>query len=184
MEDERILALLWRRDERAVAALEDKYGAYCRSIALRILGSVEDAEETVNDVWLRVWNAIPPERPRVLSAWLGRVTRNLAVSRAREKSAQKRGGQLDTALGELSECIPSPFSTEGEAEARALERSVAAFLRTLEPERRDVFLARYWYLASVEEICRKTGFSPSKVKSMLQRIRGRLRRYLEEEGHL
>ena len=174
MEDERILALLWRRDERAVAALEDKYGAYCRSIALRILGSVEDAEETVNDVWLRVWNAIPPERPRVLSVWLGRVTRNLAVSRAREKQAQKR----------LSECVPAPFSTEGEAEARALERSVAAFLRTLEPEQRDVFLARYWYLASVEEICRKTGFSQSKVKSMLQRIRGRLRTYLQEEGHL
>ena len=184
MEDERILALLWRRDERAVAALEDKYGAYCRSIALRILGSVEDAEETVNDVWLRVWNAIPPERPRVLSVWLGRVTRNLAVSRAREKQAQKRGGQLDAALEELSECVPAPFSTEGEAEARALERSVAAFLRTLEPERRDVFLARYWYLASVEEICRKTGFSQSKVKSMLQRIRGRLRTYLQEEGHL
>ena len=184
MEDEQILALFWQRDERAIAELDARYGAYCRRIALRILCSTEDAEETVSDVWLRAWNAIPPQKPRVLSAWLGRVTRNLSISRAREKQAQKRGGQLELALEELSECIPAPFSTEGEAEARALEQSVAEFLRALEPGQRDVFLARYWYLASVEEICRKTGFSQSKVKSMLQRIRSRLRRYLQEEGYL
>ena len=184
MEDEDILQLFSQRRESAIAETQAKYGRLCFRVAAGILCDARDAEECVNDVWLRAWDTIQAERPARLSAWLTRVTRNLAVSRAREKSAQKRGGQLDTALGELSECIPSPFSTEGEAEARALERSVAAFLRTLEPERRDVFLARYWYLASVEEICRKTGFSPSKVKSMLQRIRGRLRRYLEEEGHL
>lgn len=184
MDDEQILALLERRDEQAIMAIQSKYGAYCHRIALRILGSPEDAEETVSDVWLRAWGAIPPQRPRVLSAWLGRVTRNLAISRAREKQAQKRGGRLDLALEELSECVPSAFSTESEAEARALEQCVAAFLRRLDPVQRDVFLARYWYLASVEEIGRKTGFSPSKVKSMLQRIRTRLRRSLQEEGYL
>jgi len=184
MEDEQILALFRERDERAIAETEARYGAYCRQIALRILGSKEDAEETVSDVWLRAWEAIPPQHPRVFSAWLARVTRNLSISRAREKQAQKRGGAFGTALEELSACIPAPSSTEDEVSARALEQSIAGFLRTLEPMQRDVFLARYWYLASVEEICRRTGFSKSKVKSMLSRIRGRLRIFLQEEGYL
>ena len=109
MEDSAILRLYWQRDEQAIRETETKYGAYCRTIARGILSDQEDAEESVSDAWLRAWESIPPKRPEKFSAYLGKLTRNLCLSRLRERSARKRGGgELPLALEELAECVPAP----------------------------------------------------------------------------
>lgn len=176
MEDRQIVELYWQREERAIAETDAKYGAYCRTVAKRILQNDEDAEECVNDAYLDVWNRIPPHRPAVLSAFVGKVVRHIAIDRLRKRSAQKRGGgEVFLALDELAECIPSRESVEKEFERQALADALNGFLASLPEEERRVFLRRYWYLDSIEGICERYGFSQSKVKTMLYRTREKLR---------
>ena len=185
MEDSAIIDLYWQRSERAIGETAEKYGRYCRAIAMRFCGSGEDAEECVNDTWLQAWNSMPDERPRRLSAFLGAITRRLAISRWRAETRQKRGGgELPLALEELSECIPTDSDPEQCVEQKELSEAIRHFVSALKEDERQVFVARYWYLASMEEIARGTGFSVSKVKTLLFRLRGRLRIYLTEEGLL
>ena len=185
MDDNAILDLYWQRDTRALDETGARYGAYCHRIAYNILQSPEDAEESVNDTWLHAWNAIPPERPRVLGLWLGRVTRNLSLSRLRKRMAQRRGGgEAALALEELSECLSGADSVEGEVEARELALAVRRFLDGLGQAERDVLLSRYYYLAPLAEISQRSGCSVSKLKSMLHRSRRKLKQYLSEEGYL
>ena len=109
MEDSAIIDLYWAREERALSETDTKYGGYCRSIAHNILKNREDSEECVSDTWLHAWNAMPPQRPSILSSFLGRITRNLSFDRCRRQNAEKRGGgSLPLALDELSECVPAP----------------------------------------------------------------------------
>lgn len=185
MENDEIVALYWTRSERAIAASEASYGAYCRSIARRILGSDEDAEEIVNDTWVGAWQSIPPARPACLAAYLGKLTRRLSLSRLRERHAQKRGtGAVALALHELEDCV-SAGQDEGEArvELRELSESIDRFLAALPDDERRVFLCRYWYLDPVADISARFGFSGSKVKSMLYRTRQKLRLQLQKEGY-
>ncbi len=184
MEDSQIVQLYWERDARAIPASSEAYGTYCHAIAFRILFSEQDAEEAVNDTWLHAWNAIPPHRPAVLSTFLGKLTRRISLTMLQRRQAQKRGGgEFDLVLEELSECVSGGVDVEETVELRELSRAVAAFVRALpEPERR-VFTARYYALASMEEIAVRSGFSQSKVKSMLHRTRLRLRAELEKEGY-
>ncbi len=184
MEDSQIVQLYWERDARAIPASAEAYGTYCHAIAFRILFSEQDAEEAVNDTWLHAWNAIPPHRPSVLSTFLGKLTRRISLTMLQRRQAQKRGGgEFDLVLEELSECVSGGVDVEETVELRELSRAVAAFVRALpEPERR-VFTARYYALASMEEIAVRSGFSQSKVKSMLHRTRLRLRAELEKEGY-
>lgn len=185
MDDNAILDLYFQRDTRALDETGARYGAYCRTIAYNILQNPEDAEESVNDTWLHAWNAIPPQRPRVLGTWLGRVTRNLSLSRLRQRLAQRRGGgEAALALEELSECLPGASSVEGEIEARELALAVRRFLDGLGQTERDVLLARYYFLAPLAEISQRSGYSVSKIKSMLHRSRRKLQQYLSEEGYL
>ncbi|MBR5093700.1 MAG: sigma-70 family RNA polymerase sigma factor [Oscillospiraceae bacterium] len=184
MEDAAILALYWRRDEQAIRETEARYGAYCRSVARRILPDPQDAEEVLSDTWLRAWESIPPKRPERLATYLGKLTRDLAISRLRQLSAQKRGGgQLPLVLEELSECLAAPGSPEQELEARELRQALDRFVSGLAARERDVFVCRYWFLAPLEELSRRTGYSQSKLKSMLARTRKKLDRYLREEGY-
>lgn len=183
MEDEKIVALYWARDERAVTESALRYGSYCRSIAFRILGQAEDTEECVNDTWLAAWNAMPPHRPAVLSVFLGKITRRLAMKKWRWYDAARRGsGETAAALDELAECIPSPDTVESAIEAAELVRTLDRFLDALQETERRIFVCRYWYLLPVAEIAGRFGFTQSKVKSMLSRTRIKLRIRLEEEG--
>lgn len=183
MDDNNIIELFWRRDQKAVAAAADKYGGYCRAIAGRILPSPEDAEECVNDALYRAWQSIPPQRPASLGAFLGRLTRNLSVDRWRQDSAQKRGGgQAALALSELEECVPAPSRVEDELDARLLASCLDRFVRSLPDTERRVFLRRYWYLCSVKEVAEQGGMSASRAASMLYRLRKSLKKFLEEEG--
>ncbi len=183
MDDEAILTLYRQRQPDALAETEAKYGRLCFHVADHILGNREDSEECVNDTWLHAWNTIPPEWPRRFSAWLTRVTRNLAISRLRESRAVKRGGaEIPLVLDELAECIPGRSDPQKEAEAKELQEAINRFLATLKPRDRDVFVARYFYAASHAELCARTGWTLGKTKTVLHRTRLKLRTYLKEEG--
>ncbi len=183
MDDKDIVDLYWQRNQTAVDETAAKYGKLCHSIAYNILGNHQDAEETVNDTYLSAWNSIPPNRPAVLSTFLGKLTRRICINKWREKSAEKRGGgQTALALDELEDCIPDKSSVEQETEAKLLSEAINAFVRDLPAAERDVFLCRYWYMDSIETIAKEFGFSQSKVKSMLYRTREKLRAKLIKEG--
>ena len=185
MEDKQIVALYWERSEQAITETDTKYGAYCRTIAGNILTDELDTEECVSDTYLRAWNTMPPQKPAILSAFLGKITRNLSLDRFRTRNAQKRGaGQTVLALSELEECIPASSTTEEIVELQLLTGIIERFLRTLSDEKRRIFLQRYWYLMPVREIAHQNSMSESKITSMLHRTRKELRICLEKEGIL
>ncbi len=180
MDDAAIIALYWERSESAVGSTQEKYGARCRGIAWNILRSDADSEECVNDTWLRAWDAMPPEWPEKLGAFLGRITRNLSLDRLKLRDSQRRGGgRFELALSELEECVPSGGDP---ADELALRELLDRFLASLSDDARVIFLRRYWYMLSVEEVARGMGASRSKVKSSLMRSREKLRAMLEKEG--
>ena len=183
MEDSEILSLYWQRSDRAIAESDRKYGHYCNTIAFNICGSREDAEECVSDTWLTAWNQIPPKRPGILSAFFGTITRNRAINYVRSARREKRGGgQTVLALSELEQCVASPGTVEQALEGKELETGIRSFVSGLRPEEKNIFLARYYYLAPVDQIARRLGCSRSKVKTTLYRLRMRLQTYLKEEG--
>ena len=185
MEDEKIVALYWARDERAITLSKEKYERYLYTIALNILASLQDAEESVSDTYVGAWNSIPPHKPVVLRTYLGRITRTLSLKRYRYWHAEKRyGGEMELALDELSEVVPDTQTAESEAERRELIRSIHVFLASLSSDQRMIFLMRYWYLHPVAVIAKKLGYSQSKVKMTLKRTRDSLRDSLKEEGLL
>ncbi len=183
MEDGEIINLYWKRSERAIAETAKKYAHYCRMIAFNILHDDSDAEECVNDMYLRAWQSIPPKRPEYLPAFLGKITRNLALNRFQKYTAKKRGGgETKHVLFELEECIPTPECIEDFAEEASLSDAIGCFLKRLPKEKRIVFVQRYWYLMPVTEIAHINGISESKAKLMLFRMRKKLRLQLEREG--
>ena len=183
MEDAAIVDLYWQRSDQAIPETERKYGRYCHRVAYNVCADYEDAEECVNDTWLRAWNRMPTERPSLLSVFLGTITRNLALDRWRAKHSQKRGGgEIPLALDELRDCVPGPSDPEREMEVRELEAAIDRFVNALPETDQVIFLSRYWFLASVAEIARKSGCTQSKVKTTLFRLRKKLCIYLQEEG--
>ena len=183
--DADIVGLYWARSESAVSATADKYGAYCHSISYCILRDHGDADECVNDTYLDAWNSMPPHRPRVLSTFLGKITRRISIDRWRRAHAEKRGsGEIPLALDELSEVVGTDGGVSDALDAKILSEAVGAFLRRLPTAERRVFMCRYWYLEPIETICERFGYSESKVKSMLSRTRSKLRAKLGEEGLL
>ena len=185
MEDSRITELFWERKEVAITEVQEKYSKYCLSVAMRILGNEQDAEEVVNDAFLAAWNSIPPHRPEILSTYLAKLTRRIAVDRLRLRKAQKRGrGETELALEELEEILPAEGDPAAEAEARALEESVQRFIASLPEADRDLFLARYWHLYSIEELAKALGVRKGSLKTRLFRLRKKLKDCLREEGFI
>ncbi|HPX70322.1 MAG TPA: RNA polymerase sigma factor [Bacillota bacterium] len=183
MEDNKIVELYWERDEAAIEQSSAKYGRYCRSIAYNILYNDEDVEECLNDTWMRAWGSIPPARPVSLRAFLGKITRNLALDRYDAARAQKRGGgEFCAVLDELSEYIPDTGSGYESVEDIEIEEILNSFLESLSPERRKVFMRRYWYMDSIKEIAEFYEISESKVKTVLFRSRAELKAVLTKEG--
>ncbi|MCM1022924.1 MAG: sigma-70 family RNA polymerase sigma factor [Prevotella sp.] len=189
MEDKEIIGLFLARDENAVRQTELKYSGYLLTIALNILGSREDSGECVNDTYFKAWNSIPPHLPERLRYYLGKITRELSIDRLRRKVSAKRGGtEYELSLDELEECVPSASSAqqtgapEQEAEVSLLAETIGKYLRGCGAEMRNVFIMRYYFCDSVKAIADCCGMSESKVKSMLFRARGGLRKHLEKEG--
>lgn len=183
MEDKQIIDMYWERSEQAIASTAEKYGSYCRSISYHILHNIEDVEECVNDTYLAAWKSIPPNRPKRLAVYLGKITRNISLNRAKHYSAEKRGfGQTDLVLSELEDCLPTNSQVEQQMEEKLLIHAIERFLYRQPVEKRNIFIRRYWQLAPIKEIAKSFGVSESKVESLLFRMRKELKRYLEKEG--
>ena len=181
MEDTKIIELYFDRNESAITETDQKYGAYCRSIAWNILQNHEDSEECVSDTWLRAWNAMPPEKPNILRQFLAKITRNLSFDRFRSDHAQKRGsGEVPLALEELKECVGSGDPAT-DAERKLLEELIGQFLQQLSQRDRGVFLRRYFYMESRKDIAARYGMKETNVRLCLSRTRQRLREYLRKE---
>ena len=184
MDDKSIVDLYFSRNQEAITQTDKKYGHYCYRIAYNILTNREDAEESVSDTYVAAWRAIPPRRPSVLSTFLGKITRHIAIDRWRERNASKRGGgEVPLALEELQDCVAGMQNVEMDYERKEIIKAYVKFLDALPVTERRVFLCRYWYVDSVEAIADKFGFSQSKVKTMLHRTRAKLRKQLAEEGY-
>ena len=181
MEDGEIIRLYFARNEDVIGETEKKYGGYCRATAYNITGSRPDAEECVNDTFLKAWETIPPQEPRSLRAYLGSLVRSASLDAVRRRGAKKRGGgAFAAAYEELEELLPDRADDAvSEAELRDL---LNRFLASLPEDRRNVFIGRYWFFESVAEIAKKTGFSQSKTKTLLFRTREALRDFLKKEG--
>lgn len=186
MTEREIIEQFMERKESAIAAAQEKYGRYCSSIAYNILFDAEDAEECLNDTWLRAWNSIPPEKPENLQSYLGCITRNLAIATLRAKKALKRAGtQFALSLDELSDSLVlSDNNVEQELDRKALSDAINRFLDELTEEKRNMFIQRYFYMDSIAEIAKHNGMRESRVKVALFRMRGALKLRLEEEDIL
>lgn len=182
MDDFAIIELYHRREEQAITESNKKYGGLCRSIALRLLGIREDAEECVNDTWHAAWNRMPPDRPQSLGAFLGRITRNLSISRWRREHAQKRYDSIEVLLSELEDCIPAPGTVEEDLERRQLAHAISTWLDSLAAEDRKLFVRRYWYCDPVKELAAQWGREANTLSQRLLRLRKDLRSFLESEG--
>ena len=182
MTDNEILDLLFARSEQAIPALQGQYGAYCASIARRMLGDERDVEECLSDCWLTVWKTVPPTRPEHFKGWLGAVVRNRALAIGRENN--RRPDTVDEAALELAVCLPCPEDAHSETLAKELGRAVSDFLRTQKAGWRTAFLRRYWYLDTVEETAAFMGWTVSKTKTVLFRTRNSLWDHLNKEGLL
>jgi RNA polymerase sigma-70 factor (ECF subfamily) len=183
--DDEILSLFFQRDEAALEQTRLKYGAYCGKITAQILENQQDCEECWNETLLRVWNAIPPQKPGNFKLYLAASARNLAFSYYRKLTAQKRGGaEVVLALEELSECAQTSESPEDTVLAKDLGGTINRFLETLSERERNVFLRRYFFTESTQEIARRYGLRSSNVLMILSRTRKKLKLYLRQEGYL
>lgn len=182
MKEEKIIELFFARDEEALRQVEQQYGDLCNYVASNFLCMREDREECVNDTLLALWNSIPPERPRSLSAYISTLARNIAINKSRANNAWKRGGGVQVISDEALSMIPDEKSLSELYEARIAGEIVNNFLGELTKSERKVFILRYWFDASDRQIADQTGFSHSKIKSMLARLRKRLAEKLGKEG--
>ncbi len=183
MEDQDIIRLYNERNEDAIAQTAAKYGDYCYAIAYNVLGIQADAEECVNDTYLRTWNSIPPQKPNSLKLFLARVVRNLALTRYRMAHRQKRGGgEIALALHEIEEFTPMAYDPEDEARRVEFKQCFECFLGTLAKQERVIFLLRYFHTQSTEQIARQTGMKQDTVLRTLSRTRKKLKQHLEKEG--
>ena len=183
MEDKQIVDLYWARSEKAITETDKKYGRYCHYIAYQILSDNEDAEEIVNDTYLKTWNTVPPNRPDPLKGYVGMISNQLALDRYDHQTAKKRGGgQMTLVLGELADCIPDGDSGQDIGASVALRDALRRFLGTLSHKTRNIFVRRYWYVTPISEIAKEFGMKESAVAMLMLRTRTKLKEFLEEEG--
>ena len=170
------------RDESVIEEVQKTYGDYCFTVSRNILGNEQDAEECVNDTYKSAWDTIPPQKPQVLSAYLGKIAKNHAINKYNYDTAKKRNKSIEITLCELEEFLPSPDFADDTTEAIIFKRALNTFLRLLPEDKRNIFILRYWYLYDIAEITKITGFKESCVKTALLRLRQKLKKYLEKEG--
>jgi RNA polymerase sigma-70 factor (ECF subfamily) len=182
--DDKIVALLFERDDAALTAVQQRYGAFLRSFAARFLKDDRDREEAVSDALLRLWNSVPPEQPRSLPAFLTTLVRRSAIDIARRNNrVSQPPAALAAAWEELGDIPSAGNETEDAVLARELGRSISAYLKALPARSRGIFLRRYYAACSVSEIASALGISVSTVEKELKAARDGLRKHLEKEGY-
>lgn len=185
MTDEKIIQLFFQRKEEAIDITSKKYGSYCYKIANNILKNREDTEECLNDTWLEVWNSIPPAKPVHFNFYLAKIIRNLSFNKYKAKYTQKRGhGEISFILDELAECIAGPSKTEDEYIAKELHNSINKFAYSLSERDCNVFIRRYFYAESIQDISKHYRISENNVSVILNRCRRKLKTHLKKEGYL
>ena len=183
-EDAQIIGLYWNRDSKAISASMERYGAYCFSIANGILENAQDAEECVNDTWLRAWSAIPPTRPTVMKVFFAKITRHLSFDRYKARKALKRGGgNIHLVLDELAECIADESDVEGQVDAKELGIVINQFVASLTEREQNLFVRRYFFSEPIKMIADRYDMNENSVNVALSRIRKRLRSHLSREGY-
>ena len=182
MDDQQIVALYHQRDERAIEETGRKYGSFCHRIAMNILSVPEDAEECVNDTWHAAWTRMPPDLPQFLGAFLGRITRNLSISRFRANRAKKRYHGLEIMLSELDDCVPSSQNVESAIDQRQLSEFISAWLDSLPAEERALFVRRYWHGDEVRALAAECACTPNQMAQRMLKLRRSLKAFLEAEG--
>ncbi len=185
LDDREIVALYLNRDETAIQQTAEKYGQRLRGLSFGIVRDTQTAEECENDAYLAAWNSIPPHEPGgYLYAFLARIVRHISLDHCRRRERLKRSAAVCELSAELEQCIPAPDDCQCRLDDVALGEAINGFLGTLSPEKRRVFLRRYWYFDSVTEIAKGFGVSESKVKTALHRCRTQMKNYLEKEGYI
>lgn len=182
MEDKAIIELFWARSQQAIAETADKYGQRLHQLSMNILHNHEDAQECINDTYHVAWNTLPPEKPDFFFAYLARITRNFSFGRYDYNHAKKRSADIVALSRELENCVPASNELEKKADSEEIGKALNAFLREQSEQMRRVFIQRYWYTQSISDIAKDCRISESKVKSMLFRMRGKLKIHLEKEG--
>lgn len=181
MDDCQIIELYFNRNEDAIRETDAKYGRNCRRIAYNILNDHEDTEECVNDTYVTTWNTIPPTRPNHFLAFLSKIIRNLSLKRLEYLTREKRSASLLVSFEELEDVIPDDcFAPDLSDEDIGI--LISRFLKDQKEDARNVFMRRYFFFDSVNEIAKQYGFTESKVKNMLFRTRNLLRNYLVKKG--
>ena len=182
MNDMEIIDLFWKRDESAIQELKNKYSGYCYKIAWNLLGNREDTEECLNDTWFAAWRQMPPHRPGVLSAFVGKITRGFAIYSFRKKHAAKRGLlHREDVCGEMDE-LNFFYTVDEQMAEQELVKVIEDFLLKLREADRDIFVRRYWYLDSIKEIAKRHGVTEGCVKTNLCRNRKKLYHILKQEA--
>lgn len=183
LEDEEIIKLMENRNETSIAELSKKYGGICSGVVRNILGDFTEAEQCLNDTYLKVWDSIPPAKPTSLPAFVVTIARNLALSQLREKRSAKRGGGAKTlSFDELDDLVSGASSVESEAEHRELIEAINKFLYKLPQNKQQLFIKRYWGCCSIEELAREFGMTDSNVTVTLTRVRKKLKDHLNKRG--
>jgi len=178
MNDQDIVALYFDRNEQAIRETADKYGGVCMQVSMNILNSSPDAEECVNDTYLKTWNSIPPTKPRSLGAFVCRIVRNLSLNRLRDLHRRRRDRDLTLSFDELESCIPMPDERSDD-----LAAMLSDFLTRQGETDRLLFMGRYWYACSVKDLAARMNMTPNAVNQRLFKLRERLRAHLAEGGY-
>ena len=184
MTDTEIINLFFERSEQAITELARKHGNAVARVARNILGNEQDTEECVNDTYLGTWKAIPPNRPSPLRTFVCKIARNLAAAKYHANTAKKRNSRYDAALDELEGCLAAGGSVEEAYDAKELSEAINAFLSSLSYTDRFLFVRRYWYSDSMQDIAAMIGSTANSVAVRLYRLREKLRHYLIREGLL
>jgi len=184
LDDSKIVDLYLERDEAAIKQTSKKYGKRLRALSFGIVNDQLSAEECENDTYLEAWNSIPPHEPRsYLYAFLARMTRHISLNCCRDRSRLKRSAFICELSAEMEECIPDPDDSGCRVDDIALGEAINKFLGSLDAQRRNIFLRRYWYMDSISDISKRYALSESKIKTTLFRCRNKLREYLKKEGY-
>lgn len=179
MDDEQIISLCIAGDEAALAAIREAYGGKLLRLAMTFLGNAADAEECVSETYFKAWNAIPHAKPVHLYAYLAKICRYTAFGMIDRQRAQKRRAELVELTAEMEQCIPDALP---DAAAERLAEVMNSFLAGLSPEKRSMFLRRYWYGESIAELAAAFHCKEGRIKTVLYRVRKQLQTYLEKEG--
>ena len=184
LDDHSIVALYLQRDEAAITQTKEKYGSRLRRLAYGIVDDLQTAEECENDTYMEAWNSIPPHQPEnYLYQFLARITRHISLNCCRDRSRLKRSAFICQLSAEMEQCIPAPDDVQCRMDDIVLREAINGFLGTLDEEKRNIFIRRYWYLDSIADISKRFALSESKVKTTLLRCRNQLREYLKKEGY-